>query len=218
MRRHKEANGQVELSARYSFRGLSKHDSGFSLPFGLYCSASIWVAAFDSLLFTKGSATNREQAENAEHTRIHSLSILSDALKQGIMARHTDHRIAVICARREGRFVTDTGFAVAREGVDRIVSLLHLNRLRHQRVREEHRLPHGRAKPTQHALEAVRQVEVADVAERRLSLLTPAGEGWQHCGALQKVGEARQVLQTLLQPPYRVTETPNPNACPAAPR
>ena len=143
MRRYEEANGQVELSARYSFRGLSKHDYRFSFPFALYCSALICVAAFDLLLFTKGSATNREQAENAEHTRIHSLSILPDALKQGIMARHTDHRIAVICARREGRFVTDTGFAVAREGVDRIVSLLRLDRLRHQRVREEHRLPHG---------------------------------------------------------------------------
>lgn len=218
MRRHEEANGQVELSARYSFRGLSKHDYRFSFPFALYCSALICVAAFDLLLFTKGSATNREQAENAEHTRIHSLSILPDALKQGIMARHTDHRIAVICARREGRFVTDTGFAVAREGVDRIVSLLRLDRLRHQRVREEHRLPHGRAKPTQHVLEAVRQVEVADVAERRLSLLTPAGEGWQHCGTLQQVGEARQVLQTLLQPPYHVTRQTSANACPAAPR
>ena len=134
------------------------------------------------------------------------------------MARHTDHRIAVICARREGRFVTDTGFAVAREGVDRIVSLLHLNRLRHQRVREEHRLPHGRAKPTQHVLEAVREVEVADVAERRLTVLAPAGEGWQDCGTLQQVGEARQVLQTLLQPPYRVTRQMSPNACPDAPR
>ena len=218
MRRHKEANRQVELSARYSFRGLSKHDYEFSFPFGLYYGALICVAAFDLLLFTKGFATNREQAENAEHTRIHGLSILPDALKQGIMAWHTDHRIAVICARREGRFVTDTGFAVAREGVDRIVSLLRLDRLRHQRVREEHRLPHGRAKPTQHVLEAVRQVEVADVAERRLTVLAPAGEGWQDGGALQQVGEARQVLQTLLQPPYRVTETPNPNACPAAPR
>ena len=218
MRRHEEANGQVELSARYSFRGLSKHDYEFSFPFALYCSASICVAAFDLLLFTKGSATNREQAENAEHTIIHSLSILPDALKQGIMARHTDHRIAVICARREGRFVTDTGFAVAREGVDRIVSLLHLNRLRHQRVREEHRLPHGRAKPTQHVLEAVRQVEVADVAERHLAIVTPAGEGRQDGGAPQQVGEARQVLQTLLQPPYHVTRQTSANACPAAPR
>ena len=94
------------------------------------------------------------------------------------MARHTDHRIAVICARREGRFVTDTGFAVAREGVDGIASLLPSDGFRHQRVHEEDRFPHRRAKLTQHALEAVRQVEVADVAELRLTVLTPAGEGW----------------------------------------
>lgn len=59
---------------------------------------------------------------------------------------------------------------------------------------------------------------MAEVAERRLTVLTPAGEGWQDCGASQQVGEARQAFQTLLQPPYRVTETPNPNACPVAPR
>ena len=59
---------------------------------------------------------------------------------------------------------------------------------------------------------------MADVAELRLAVLTPAGEGWQDGGAPQQVGEARQAFQTLLQPPYRVTRQTSANACPAAPR